>query len=182
MEAVRNVEGVIGVMPYDFTRAFDSVSKLLCRVALVRFGVSPRLANYLVDQDVDGTILIRSSLTQQLLMDITKKAELLNSSITDPRLRRHKLYQFVVEAHRGVAQGGVESCVIWNAVMDILLTALDLVNDDPVLILGPDHQLRKLEPGCFADDLLAAATGSRGLQKLADVVSAFCVVLASTLK
>ena len=45
----------------------------------------------------------------------------------------------MVEAHRGVALGGVESCVIWNAVMDILLTALDLVNDDPVLILGPDH-------------------------------------------
>ncbi len=97
-------------------------------------------------------------------------------------LRRHKLYRYVVEAYRGVAQGGVESCVIWNAVMDILLTALDQVNEDPVLILGPDHQLRKLQPGCFADDLLAAATGSKGLQQLADVVSAFCVVFGFDIK
>ena len=102
--------------------------------------------------------------------------------ITDPRLRRHKLYRYVVEAYRGVAQGGVESCVIWNAVMDILLTALDQVNEDPVLMLGPDHQLRKLQPGCFAYDLLAAATGSRGLQRLADVVSAFCVVFGFDIK
>ena len=72
--------------------------------------------------------------------------------------------------------------MIWNAVLDILLTALDQVNDDPVLILGPDHQLRKLQPGCFADDLLAAATGSKGLQQLADVVSAFCVVFGFDIK
>ena len=81
----------------------------------------------------------------------------------DPRLRKHKLFRYIVDALRGIAQGGVESCVIWNAVMDILLTALEYVLDDPVLILGPDHQLRKLPPGCFADDLMASATGSKGL-------------------
>jgi len=103
MEAVRTVEGIIGLMSYDFTRAFDSVSKLLSRIALLRFGVSPRLADYLVDLDIDGTVLIRTPLTQELLADITRKAEELNTSITDPRLRRHKLYRYVVEAYRGVA-------------------------------------------------------------------------------
>jgi hypothetical protein len=73
MEAVRTVEGIIGLMSYDFTRAFDSVSKLLSRIALLRFGVSPRLADYLVDLDIEGTILIRSPLTLDLLADITKK-------------------------------------------------------------------------------------------------------------
>ena len=66
--------------------------------------------------------------------------------------------------------------------MDILLTAMEMADEDPVLILGPDHELRALKPGCFADDLLAAATGSSGLQKLADVVSAFCVVFGFDIK
>ena len=66
--------------------------------------------------------------------------------------------------------------------MDILLTTLDYINDDPVLILGPDHQLTKLPPGCFADDLLASATGSRGLQQLADVVSTFCIIFGFDIK
>ena len=48
LEAVKSVEGIIAIMSYDFMRAFDSVSKLLSRVALLRFGVSPRLADYLV--------------------------------------------------------------------------------------------------------------------------------------
>ena len=76
----------------------------------------------------------------------------------------------------------MESCVIWKAVMDNLLTAIEMADEDPVLILGPDHELRALKPGCFADDLLAAATGSSGLQKLADVVSAFCVVFGFDIK
>ena len=112
LEAVKSVDGIIGIMSYDFTRAFDSVSKLLSRIALLRFGVSPRLADYLVEQDIGGTVLIRSPLTQQLLMDLARKADELNTSIADPRLRRHKLFRYVVEAQRGIAQGGVESCVI----------------------------------------------------------------------
>ena len=66
--------------------------------------------------------------------------------------------------------------------MDILLTAMEMADEDPVLLLGPDHELRALKPGCFADDLLAAATGSEGLQKLADVVSAFCVTFGFDIK
>ena len=57
LEAVKSVDGIIGIMSYDFMRAFDSVSKLLSRVALLRFGVSPRLADYLVEQDMGGTVL-----------------------------------------------------------------------------------------------------------------------------
>ena len=49
-------------------------------------------------------------------------------------------------------------------------------------MLGPDHQLCKLPPGCFADDLMASATGSNGQQKLADVVSAFCIIFGFDIK
>ena len=49
LEAVKSVDGIIGIMSYDFMRAFDSVSKLLSRVALLRFGVRPRLPDYLVE-------------------------------------------------------------------------------------------------------------------------------------
>ena len=93
-------------MSFDFTRAFDSVSKTLSKLALLRFGVTPKLVNYLVDQDLLGTVLIRSPLTQMLLEDITRQAELLNTSISDPRLRKHKLFRYIVEALRGIAQGG----------------------------------------------------------------------------
>ena len=182
LEAIKSAEGVIGIMSYDFTRAFDSVSRLLSRLALRRFGVSERLADYLVEQDVGGTVLIRSPLTLQLLSDLSRQAAELNTSITDPRLRCHKFFQYMVEVQRGITQGGVESCVIWNALMDIHLTAMEYVKDEPVLILGPDHQLRKLPPGCYADDLMAAATGSNGLQKLADVVSAFCIIFGFDIK
>ena len=46
-------------MSFDFTRAFDSVSKTVSKLALLRFGVTPKLVNYLVDQDLLGTVLIR---------------------------------------------------------------------------------------------------------------------------
>ena len=98
LKAVRSVDGIIGIMSYDFTRAFDSVSTLLSRIALMRFRVSPRLADYLVEQDIGGTVTIRSPLTQQLLTDLAKKADELNTSIADPRLRRHKLFKYVLEA------------------------------------------------------------------------------------
>ena len=112
LEAVKHGESIIGIMSYDFTRAFDIVSRMFSKLALLRFGVSDRLVHYLVDQDKEGMVLIRSPLTLNLLKDLTRQAELLNTSVTDPRLRRHQLYRYLVDVLRGIAQGGVESCVI----------------------------------------------------------------------
>ena len=76
LEATQSVEGIIGVMSFDFTRAFDSVSKTVIRISLARFGINPKLIDYLFEQDMAGTVLIRSPLTMQLLTDLSSTSGL----------------------------------------------------------------------------------------------------------
>ena len=76
-----------------------------------------------------------------------------------------------------MGQGAVESCVIWNAVYDILLTALRLIRDrsDP-LFFRDGFTLRTISAAAFADDLIALASTVAGMQLISDVVSAFTIV------
>ncbi len=105
LEMLLEIAGRIGLSSFDFKRAFDSVSKMLARLALVRFGCPPALVEYLVNQDIGGLIMIRSPLTQHLLEKLTKLAAQHGVSITDSSLRDHPLFKFAFMAERRLAQG-----------------------------------------------------------------------------
>ncbi len=63
LELLLEVEGSVGISSFNFMRAFDSVSKLLAKIALVRFGLPPLLVKYLVNQDIGTYLCSVSSLT-----------------------------------------------------------------------------------------------------------------------
>lgn len=60
--------------------------------------------------------------------------------------------------------------------MDILLVALSMLDVDWVEVRREDGSLREILPSAFADDILAALASLAGLQKVADLVCAFCIV------
>ena len=88
-------------------------------------------------------------------------------------MRDHPFFCFAFEAIRGICQGGVESCNIWNAIMDILLTAIDLAEVEFLERRGEDHQLRRIHTSAFVDDMLAMVANLRSIRRVADVVCAF---------
>lgn len=79
---------------------------MVAKLALVRFGVPPVLVDYIVDQDIGGLIIIRSTLAQKLLEKLSKLAEQKGVPITHDSLRSHPLFKLAFLALRGIAQGG----------------------------------------------------------------------------
>ncbi len=148
----------------------------MAKIALVRFGCPPLLADYLVNRDIGGLIFIRSPLTQQLLERLTKVAAERGICITDESLRKHPLFKLAILALRGIAQGGVESCIIWNATFDILLVAITSLEVDWIQMRKQDGSLARILPTAFADDFIAMVASLVGLQRVADMVCAFSIV------
>jgi hypothetical protein len=113
----------------------------------------------------------------QALKELRQKADSLKVPLSDPSLRDLKFFKLGISPERGIGQGAVESCVIWNAVFDILLTALrmDRHKTDPLYYLN-GFELTVAEHPAFADDLLTMAATVLGMQRIADIVSAYALI------
>ena len=103
---------------------------------------------------------------------------------TERRYRRRGLRTFNSKMHRhtpsfeaevGTGQGDVGSPLNWIAFFDILLCALDSDSTDRPMVRakGKVHQTR--DTG-YADDLVSIMTTLFGLQRKADIVSAFAII------
>jgi hypothetical protein len=75
----------------------------------------------------------------------------------------------------------VASSLIWIAVFDILLCALDEIQSDPIWTMNKDGNLKPSKSIAYADDLFTLQASTAALQKQADVVSAFCLVTGLSL-
>ena len=106
LEMVLEVEGTAGASSFDFRRAFDSASKNISKIALLRYGLPATLASYFVDQDIEGMTFIRSDLLLRLLARLEKLAAAKGVAVTDESLRDHPFFKFAFEALRGICQGG----------------------------------------------------------------------------
>jgi hypothetical protein len=148
---------------WDMRRAFDSVSKSLITFALKRVGVPEALANYLVEMDKGGTTILRSPLALAV-----QRAGL-------------RVGDLGFEAKRGTGQGDVVSPAIWTAVFDILLTALDDVEEGGLRVRTEWGDVQQVGDVAYADDLVSIQATAASLQTKADLVSGFCILMGLTL-
>ena len=123
LESARELMVEIVVSSWDKKRAFDSVSKNLAKISLIRLGVPRVMADYIVDHDLDGVTVIRSAYTKSIFERIQKEAMRRGCSYTDAALLEDKLLQYF-NSLRGCGQGDIPSTIIWPAAFDILLVAI----------------------------------------------------------
>ena len=169
MEAVQETKQPLYLCSWDMSKAFDSPSKNLLKLAWTRIWVPSNIAEYLVSLDVDAHTVIRSPVATAAFKRDGYKA------FHDVSKESHckKIAEF--KAGRGVGQGDVGSPTNWNAVFDILLVALANLPSQ-LNITGPHGNLHPVTGIGYADDLLTAAGSSAGLQDQADLVSIFAMI------
>ena len=149
---------------WDIKRAFDRVPKNILILSWVRLGVPPPVAEYMVGLDMGGTTVIRTPYTERRYQR--------RGHSTFTRSKR-KTPSFVAEV--GTGQGDVGSPLNWIAFFDILLCALDEDDTDRPLLRAKGSLHRSRDTG-YADDLVSITTTLSGLQRKADIVSAFAIM------
>ena len=163
LETTRDFSADLFVGSWDWRRAFDSVPKQLLVWGWIRLGVPCEIAEYMVAQDLDGITVIRSPFATAAYAAGGRES-----------LERNGL-GFVAE--RGAGQGDVTSPSNWNAIYDILLTALHNYSaaEDEFYTSDIRGIVREASRTAFADDLFSLSGTLRGFQRDADVVSAFAI-------
>jgi hypothetical protein len=147
---------------WDISKAFDSLSKNTLRFSWTRLGVPVDIANLLVSLDEQGHTIIRTPHSQEIWDKLKYKGF-------------NTLKEFF-DAERGTGQGDVGSPFNWDAAYDILLCALDTVDEGLFYVLSPDGILTPASDIAYADDLLSGMSTLKGLQLKADIVSAFAII------
>ena len=111
------------------SKAFDTVSKSIQKIAWSRLGVPEDVVDWLTDMDTDGVTVVRSpyALSQWGIQDYRSVLTELQPS-SPPSLQAPSVIPF--QAIRGTGQGNPDSPTCWNAAFDIALTALMLDSRD----------------------------------------------------
>ena len=160
---------------WDFKRAFDSVSKGAQVISWMRMGLPKDIAEWLVHMDTNGKTLIRSPLAQHTMLKSGYGGFQSHADVNrDIPLGDQPPTYF--DCERGTGQGDVPSPPNWLAFFDILITALATETDDAFFVKGTDNLLRRAQNNAFADDMLSFAATLKGLQRKADIVSAFSII------
>ena len=83
-------------------------------------------------------------------------------------------------AQRGTGQGDVTSPTCWAAIFDILLTALHMDDQNQRTnqhVAADSNRGYAAGETAYADDLLSRARTPEALQRKADIVSTFCLIM-----
>jgi len=164
LEEVEETRSDLFLSSWDIKRAFDRVPKNILVLSWVRLGVPEHIASYLVGLDQGGTTVVRTPYTEK-------------------RFRRHGYSTFTkhhaptpsFEAEVGTGQGDVGSPLNWIAFFDILLCALEKPDENRPFIRFC-HRLLHITDTGYADDLVSGESTLAGLQRKADIVSAFAII------
>ena len=159
---------------WDIRRAFDSVSREAMEVSWLRLGVPPTVARWLAYMDVGGPTVIRTpwalATWQRHQYDGFRPTLSLDHPATFVRTR-------------GTPQGDVSSPHNWLSFFDIALRALDIdqqesggTSPSAFRAAGRRGQLYPTGDISYADDLVSTAGSLPGLQRKADILSAFTVL------
>ena len=164
LETAKELKTELFVSSWDVSRAYDSVDRQVLLFAWTRAGVPYPLALYLVEMDMAAIMVIQTPLAMVTHMFLGKEG------LTKNGLSFHP--------DRGTAQGGVDSSLVYAAFLDILLCAIDIANDpdDTFYISDIDGNLEAAKSIAYVDDLVCATATSKGLQSVANIVSAFCIL------
>ena len=147
---------------WDFTKAFDSLPFSLSRLAMQRAFIPADIADWLLQLDMHGRIIVRTPYA----LDKLRTHQL---SLFQPLSNNHHMCYF--KAGGGVAQGDVHGPYVWRLFIDILLRALEYLR--PTLV--PFPSIATSDFG-YADDIISLASSLLDLQQKADIVSAFSII------
>ena len=157
-----------------YTSSWDSVSRGAMELSWCRLGVPTPIAHWLATMDIGGPTTIRSpwALT---VWNQTQASGFGASRTLDRPCTFHR--------ERGTPQGDVSSPHNWVGFFDIALYALLLDRADTS---SPAHGEEFMAPGAlgtpyavgdmgYADDLVSTSRSLHGLQRQADIISAFAL-------
>ena len=163
LETAKELNSELFLSSWDLSRAFDCVARELLIFSFVRMGIPPGLAQYLVNIDAEGLMVLQSPIALLILQSLGK-----------PGLLKHDI---PFHPERGTAQGGVDSALVFVLFIDILLSAIDIAmdNTDRFYLSDIDGNLQPSAPIGYIDDLIHSTATAKGLQQVADVVSGFCL-------
>ena len=172
---------------YDMSRAFDSISKNLMRIAWRRLGVPGDVADWLVEMDIGGVTVVRSPLAQERwetdgYLSVTSYSIPPSVQPADMVYQKYDVRPFVCA--RGTGQGNPDSPTCWNAVFDIALTALEMDAEYRATVhyaAGADGTSYESSEVGYADDLVSLHDTATEIQRKAEVMSAFCVICGVTM-
>ena len=164
LETAKELKSQLFISSWDLRRAFDSVDRRLLLFSWVRIGVPFELAVHLVNMDMEAVMVVQTPLAMVVHNERGKEG------LDDCNLSFHP--------ERGTAQGGVDSSLIFAAFIDILLRAIELVSEPAHMfyISDIDGNLQAATSIGYVDDLVCASGTADGLQKIANLVSAFCIL------
>lgn len=153
----------IYISSWDMTKAFDSVPTQMLIWSLIRLGVPTELAEYLVNMDRSGLLVVRTP----------RSMDVLNRQGIDA-LQSEGL---TFSAGRGTGQGDKTSPLLWNAFCDILLCMLQEISEDAFNIQDHCGNIHEVPDIAYADDILSLAAKLKPLQLKAIIISAFTIFM-----
>eukprot|EP01041_Mallomonas_annulata_P004545 gene4545-biopygen2155 len=170
------------------SKAFDRVSKISMMIAWLRLGIPIDIALLLVELDRSGVTVLRTPAARRAWKDMNYQGIKAatgrysrNMTLMAPNALLSAILVEAFEAERGTGQGDVTSPLCWTALLSILLKKLDTIDCGPFSCRGSEGMLHSAGETAFADDMSSAAKTNQGMQRKADVVSAFCFIFELTI-
>jgi len=165
---------------FDTTKAFDSVNKPLMVAAWIRLGVPPDIADYLVNMDIGGDTLVKTAHAKSVIGKLGKGNHLRDVRVTGDNSKSTRESVQTFTARDGIGQGDSPSANAWSAIYDILLCALDEIEEDPYRFQKRDGEISTCTAAAYADDLQTFSPTVEHAQAAIDLVSAFNCVTGFT--
>ena len=132
-----------------------------------RLGVPKSLAKYIIDLDSECLTI---PLTPHAMKILSKRG--IQAFGQGPSTTKCASGFF---PETGTSQGDTPSPTNWNASLDVLLRALHAIDPTPFMV-RTENKLSHQEDTAYADDLFSISARREGLQKKADIVSAFTII------
>ena len=145
---------------WDKKRAFDRPTKPALYFSLIRMGVTDKVAKTLIDLGIQSKTYIKTPLFTKAL--VQKNQDVINKQA------------FVKDT--GTPQGDTPSALMWNSFEDILLTATSMSREGRTSFHTHDGLAIAQENSAFVDDLSSFMGTYEGIQREADIISAFCII------
>jgi len=164
LETAREWASAIYISSWDVKRAFDSISREYQIAALVRVGIPPATAEYLINLDGGGEIAVRSPLN-----------ETNNLSAGGWDNIRDDGYLF--QAGRGTGLGDPLSPLIFACCLDPLVCALADVQGGGFHVQDLEQMSSAVPDVAYVDDEISITGSFDTLQVKADIMSAFAMVI-----
>jgi hypothetical protein len=152
MERAQEHKETVFLTTWDIKRAFDSVQRPISELVLRRIGVPAGVAKRLAYIDEQDKV----------------------TPLTGWSKQHEGAASFRTE--KGTGQGDTHSPLIWMALMDILLRALEMYAPSDIEFPLFGGRIGKVQDMAFADDLGSATLAFGNMQRKSDIYSAGCAI------